>query len=154
MEAEACTDVSEQQLAQTPQYQAPAGDPKATAKAAKAYAKAMRPWYKKKRFLVPIGFVAIVGMSSAATGGESGPTVTDTPAAAADVKAGDKKDVSSDANDAPAEQGSEASPAKIGQTGRARRAPATRSTVRGPPRPWAPRSCRRRRDGVFVDSST
>ena len=34
-------------------------NPKAEAKAAKAYAKAMRPWYKKKRVLIPAGFVAL-----------------------------------------------------------------------------------------------
>jgi hypothetical protein len=33
---------------------------KAEAKAAKAYAKALRPWYKKKRVIVPAGFVALV----------------------------------------------------------------------------------------------
>lgn len=108
------SNVSEQEHVQDPQWQAPAGDPKATAKAAKAYAKAMRPWYKKKRFLVPIGLVAIIGFTQAGGGDESGPTVTDVPAANAEAKAGDKADSGAE-KAAPAEKGSQSNPAKIGQ---------------------------------------
>lgn len=51
-----------------PGYQ-PGMDPKAAAKAAKAYAKATRPWYKKKRFVIPIGLVGLVVIFSALGGG-------------------------------------------------------------------------------------
>lgn len=49
-------------------------DPKlanAEAKAAKAKAKALRPWFKKKRFIAPIALVVIIGLSTAANGGKS-----------------------------------------------------------------------------------
>lgn len=42
-----------------PQFN-PGEDPKAAAKAAKAYGKAQRPWYKKKRFIIPLVFIALV----------------------------------------------------------------------------------------------
>lgn len=58
---------------------APGADPsfnaKATAKAAKAYAKASRPWYKKKRFIIPIGLVALIAIGSGLGGGEGGDPV-------------------------------------------------------------------------------
>ena len=44
-------------------------NPKAEAKAAKAYAKAMRPWYKKKRVIIPAGLVALVVVASAGSSG-------------------------------------------------------------------------------------
>jgi hypothetical protein len=48
-------------------------NPKADAKAAKAYAKAMRPWYKKKRFLLPLGLVLLmVAVSAGSSGSGSG----------------------------------------------------------------------------------
>lgn len=46
-------------------------DAKAQAKAAKAYAKAMRPWYKKKRVIIPAGFVALAIAAGAGSGTES-----------------------------------------------------------------------------------
>jgi hypothetical protein len=46
-------------------------DAKAQAKAAKAYAKASRPWYKKKRFMLLLAFVVIVIISVANSGGSS-----------------------------------------------------------------------------------
>ncbi len=42
---------------------------KAEAKASKAHAKALRPWYKKKRYILALAVVAIVGISMAASGG-------------------------------------------------------------------------------------
>lgn len=102
------SNVSEQ--TSTPDWQN-AADPKAAAKAAKAYAKATRPWYKKKRFIIPIAIVVIVAISSVAGGDEGGPTVVDTPAGASDTKGGDKK--KDDA--APEEKADQESPAKIGQ---------------------------------------
>lgn len=44
---------------------------KAEAKAEKAKNKAMRPWFKKKRFILPIALVAIIGFSTATNGGNS-----------------------------------------------------------------------------------
>lgn len=46
---------------------------KADAKAAKAYAKAQRPWWKKKRFILPLGLVLlIVAVSAGSSGGGGG----------------------------------------------------------------------------------
>ena len=43
-------------------------DAKARAKAEKAYQKASRPWYKKKRF-ISLGVIALIGIGSALSGG-------------------------------------------------------------------------------------
>jgi uncharacterized protein DUF4352 len=55
-------------------------DAKAQAKAAKAYAKAQRPWFKKKRFIIPGGFVALMMIVAMTSGGGS-----EEPAAADDT---------------------------------------------------------------------
>lgn len=60
-----------QQGAQPPPPATP-GDPadaKAQAKASKAYAKAMRPWWKKKRFIIPLALVLIIVIAAVAGGG-------------------------------------------------------------------------------------
>lgn len=49
-------------------------NPKAAAKAAKAYAKASRPWYKKKRFIIPIVLVVLIVIATATSSGDTGPT--------------------------------------------------------------------------------
>lgn len=51
----------------------PGMDPKAAAKAAKAYAKASRPWFKKKRWWVigAIVLIVIIAAASASGGGDS-----------------------------------------------------------------------------------
>lgn len=46
-------------------------NPEAQAKADKAYAKAMRPWYKKKRFILPAILLVAIAISSASGGGSS-----------------------------------------------------------------------------------
>ena len=46
-------------------------DAKAQAKAAKAYAKAQRPFYKKKRVIIPAAILAVVAISQASGGGAS-----------------------------------------------------------------------------------
>ncbi len=66
---------------------------KADAKAAKARQKAMRPWFKKKRFILPLVLVAIMVMGGLASGGGSDDTT--------DVASND--DGGSEASDAPAE---------------------------------------------------
>ena len=57
---------------QTPPDQSERGsyrDAKAQAKAAQAYAKAQRPWWKKKRFIIPLGLVLLIALISAGSGG-------------------------------------------------------------------------------------
>lgn len=58
-----------------------AKDAKAQAKASKAHAKALRPWYKKKRFMIPLALVLLVVVISAAGAGGGGdddePTAVD-----------------------------------------------------------------------------
>lgn len=49
-------------------------DAKAQAKAAKAYAKAQRPFYKKKRVILPAAILAVVAVAAASGGGESNGT--------------------------------------------------------------------------------
>jgi hypothetical protein len=46
------------------------------AQAAKAEAKANRPWFKKKRFIIPIAIVALIIIGSAARGGNSSDTAS------------------------------------------------------------------------------
>jgi hypothetical protein len=58
-------------------------DAKAEAAAAKAYAKAKRPWFKKKRFIIPLAFVAIMVIGGAFAGGDEAATTT--PAAVAET---------------------------------------------------------------------
>lgn len=47
---------------------------KADAKAAKAAAKAMRPWFKKKRFMIPLGVFGLSVAAGLAGSGEDTPT--------------------------------------------------------------------------------
>jgi hypothetical protein len=49
-------------------------DAKAEAKATKARAKAMRPWFKKKRIMIPLGFVVLAAIGAAAGGGSDDTT--------------------------------------------------------------------------------
>jgi hypothetical protein len=71
-------------MTQAPQWTPPPADvdPKAAAKAAKAYAKATRPWYKKKRYILG-GIVALIVVIAVANsgGGGSHSTTTDNPLA-------------------------------------------------------------------------
>lgn len=56
-----------------PGYDPNMQNPKAAAKAAKAYAKATRPWYKKKRFIIPAALVVlIIIIAASSSGGGSG----------------------------------------------------------------------------------
>lgn len=56
-------------------------DPKAEAAAAKAYAKAQRPWYKKKRFMIPLGLVVLSIAAAAGSGGDKSSNSSDSDAA-------------------------------------------------------------------------
>lgn len=68
----------------------PAGDPirgaKAQAKADKAYRMAMRPWFKKKRFILPLALVAVIGFANAANGGGNEDTVANGSSASSTVQ--------------------------------------------------------------------
>ena len=49
------------------------GDPRAQAKAEKAYRKALRPFCKKKRFIIPAAFVVVLVVAIAASSGGGKP---------------------------------------------------------------------------------
>lgn len=71
-------------------------NPRAEAKAAKAYAKATRPWYKKKRWLGLIALVAIIAIAAASSGGSGSDDKTDS--SATDTKADAKSDTKANSN--------------------------------------------------------
>lgn len=53
-------------------------DAKANAKAAKAYSKAQRPWYKKKRWIISLGLILlIVAVSAGSSGGGDSENASD-----------------------------------------------------------------------------
>jgi hypothetical protein len=86
---------------------------RADAKAEKAYAKASRPWYKKKRWITLIVFVALIGIVSVTGGSDtSGPeqvsgstSVSDDTSASDDSGTADKD-----------KAGSKSNPIQIGET--------------------------------------
>ncbi|WP_146362769.1 DUF4352 domain-containing protein [Arthrobacter yangruifuii] len=57
-------------------------DARAQAKAAKAYAKARRPWYKKKRFILPLALIVLIVIISIATTSGGGNDTADTDSSA------------------------------------------------------------------------
>lgn len=91
----------------------PDSNPKAAAKAAKAYAKASRPWFKKKRYILLIA-IAVIAIIAAASGGGSsddGPKAVDSQGSTDNgSKGGAPK------KDDKAKVGEEGNPAKVGQT--------------------------------------
>ena len=87
-------------------------DAKAQAKAAKAYAKAQRPFYKKKRIIVPaavLGIVVVAVASNSGGGSDNGSVVSDKGATSSQVKSGSGAPAKSEA-------GSADNPYKAGQT--------------------------------------
>jgi hypothetical protein len=60
-----------------------AKEAKSNARVAKAQAKALRPWYKKKRFLLPLLLLALILIIVAARSGGDDPGTTAEPAASA-----------------------------------------------------------------------
>ena len=78
---------------------------RAEAKANRAYAKATRPWYKKKRFMIPLVIVVLGIIGTAASGGSSS---SDGP-----QKVADSKGSSSTGSDT---SGSRAKPVNVGDT--------------------------------------
>lgn len=79
-------------------------DGKAQAAADKAYRKATRPWFKKKRFLLPLIIVGIMIISSIANAGKDEPSTAVAPSADASAAA--------PAAPAPAEAAAPAAPAE------------------------------------------
>lgn len=60
-----------------PPVQHPPGsyrDAKAEAKSANAHAKSQRPWYKKKRFAIPLGLIVLSIVASGGSGGDESAT--------------------------------------------------------------------------------
>lgn len=49
---------------------------RAQASAEKAYRKAQRPWFRKKRFIIPLALIALIAVGSALGGGGGGGTTT------------------------------------------------------------------------------
>ena len=80
---------------------------RADAKAEKAYKKASRPWYKKKRFIIPLALVALIVIGAAIGGG----TTTGGPEKVGG-SASDEGDGGPDSNEA----GSKSNPIKVGET--------------------------------------
>jgi hypothetical protein len=79
-----------------------ARDARAQAKAEKAYRKAQRPWYKKKRFILAGLLVAFIVIVSAAGGGsKSNTTATDPGQAASGTKASKSSASSSSSKSTP-----------------------------------------------------
>ena len=78
-----------QQRGQQPPYPAyqQYPNPKAAAKAAKAYAKATRPWYRKKRVIIPVAALAVVGGIAIGTSGGGEPASETVAHVAADGSA-------------------------------------------------------------------
>lgn len=62
-------------------------DGKAQAAADKAYRKATRPWFKKKRFLIPMIFVALMIITSIGNAGKEEPSAAVNPASEASATA-------------------------------------------------------------------
>lgn len=88
-------------------------NPKAAAKAAKAYAKASRPWFKKKRYIALLIIGLFVVIAAAGGGGsDDGPKVVDNSASTGEKAAGDSRGK----DDGGAEPGEKGNAARIGQT--------------------------------------
>jgi hypothetical protein len=108
----------------TPTAPNPAGfdqnNPKAAAKAAKAYAKATRPWFKKKRWWL-VGLIAIIVIASVAGGGgskDNGPKLVDDKTATSTNDTSKAADTAKAAAEKPepAKVGTKANPVPLGKT--------------------------------------
>lgn len=92
----------------TPQYNDPRSA-KAQAAADKAYKKASRPWFKKKRFILPLLFILLIILISALSGGGDDSTNTSTPATSSSAEAAPTQEEAAPTEAAPTEE--EAAPA-------------------------------------------
>jgi len=107
----------------TPQYNDPRSA-KAQAAADKAYKKASRPWFKKKRFILPLLLILLIILISALNGGgdDSDNANTSTPATSSSAEAAPTEEGATPAEEAPAEDAAPAFPGAedsdvIGQAG-------------------------------------
>ena len=86
---------------------------RADAKAEKAYAKASRPWYKKKRWIALIAFIALIAIFAATNGSDSGgPEQVGGSSSSDDGGAASDEGAASDSDKA----GSKSNPIKLGET--------------------------------------
>lgn len=88
-------------------------NPKAAAKAAKAYGKASRPWWKKKRWwLLAIIVVIVIIIVTTTAGGSNGPTAVNDGG----TSSGTGNATTSGGGTAKSGPGTKSNPAKVGQT--------------------------------------
>ena len=87
---------------------------RADAKAEKAYTKATRPWYKKKRFIIPIALVVLIVIGSAIGGGDTtdGPEKVEGSSTSGDGSSASEEEAEPDSGEA----GSKSNPVKVGET--------------------------------------
>lgn len=79
---------------------------RADAKAEKAYAKAIRPWYKKKRWIGPIAIIALITIISATSSTDTG----------GPEKVGGSASDEASTSSSPDKAGSKSNPIKLGET--------------------------------------
>lgn len=91
------------------------GNPKADAKAAKAYAKATRPWYKKKRWIAAIAVLVII-IAVALGGGGGGSDGPEKVSGDSSTSSGGGSDSGDDDDSGESRAGSKSNPIKIGET--------------------------------------
>lgn len=90
-----------------PEQQPPesAKEAKARAKGEKAYAKASRPWYKKKRFILPLATLVIIIIAVVATAGGDGTDVADPGGDGGDAAQGGEGEATTTGIGSPARDG-------------------------------------------------
>jgi len=88
---------------------------RADAKAEKAYAKASRPWYKKKRWIALIAFVALIGIMSATSGSDTGSPEQVSGSTSASDESG-SADTDKAGSESTGKAGSKSNPIQIGET--------------------------------------
>ena len=99
----------------TPGFEPPA-NPKAAAKAAKAYAKASRKWYQKKRWWILAVVVVIVIISVATSNGSDGPKKVDSASSTDGPQKVDGASTTPSAKSESQTAGSKDNPIKVGET--------------------------------------
>ncbi|MEJ7634315.1 DUF2510 domain-containing protein [Aeromicrobium sp.] len=95
------------------------GNPRADAKAAKAYAKASRPWFKKKRWILAIALLLIIVIVAATSGGgssddDSASNTSDAPSASTEKKTDEGSNSGEESKDEPSAFGSSKFPLQNG----------------------------------------
>lgn len=104
-------------MSQIPSSTEQGANPKAAAKAAKAYAKASRPWYRKKRWwLVAVVAIIVIAVAAGGGGSDDGPTVVDDAGSGTSSSSDTGSETSADAPAEDAKPGTESNPVAVGQT--------------------------------------